>query len=103
MAPEVPCPVEPVFHRTRALRGKVLVQRTTERHVDELDSAADAQDRKRTLAGNREECQLEEVALTAGWTQERRRLGAVPGRIDVLTPGEQQTVCSIERPGRHGG
>src|ERR687891_401927 len=52
-----------VVHRTRPLGGQILIERAAQRHIDELDAAADAEDRKLPLAGGGEERELEEVPL----------------------------------------
>ena len=86
-----------VIERVRPLGRQILKQRSTHGDVDELNAAADAEYRQPELAGNTEECELEEVALAARRIQVRRRLGMVPGRMDILSAGEQETIGAIER------
>jgi hypothetical protein len=92
-----------VCERFGPLRREVLVQRAAERHVDELDPATDAQDGELALARGGEDGELEEVALAARRREVGRRCRSIPGRMDVLAAGEQQTVQAVERACGEGG
>src|SRR5688572_21947692 len=74
-----------MVHRARALRRKVLKESPAERHIYELNTSADPQDRQTSLPRYRKERQLEQVTVLTRRAQMRRWLGAVPGRVDVLT------------------
>ena len=60
-----------VLDRRRSFAGEVLPERATQRDVDQLDAATDAEDRHAPLARGREEGQLEQVALAIDVAQVR--------------------------------
>ena len=93
-----------VGHRAGPLRRKILEQGAAERDVDQLDAAADAQDRELALARGGEQRELEQVALPTRRIEVGRRLRAVPGGMDVLAAGEQRArpVPSSARAAKDG-
>ena len=60
-----------MLDRRRSFAGEVLPECATQRDVDQLDAATDAEDRHAPLARGREEGQLEQVALTVDFAQVR--------------------------------
>src|SRR3954467_15229494 len=67
------------------LAGQVLKQGAAQAYVDELNASTDAEDRQAPLSGYGKQRKLEEIALAARRAQQRRRIGAVPCRIQVLS------------------
>jgi hypothetical protein len=76
--------------------GQMLVKRASERDVDQLHAAADAQHGHVALDGSARERDLEGVSLGNGVDRVRPGLLAVGGGIDVGAAGEQQAVDQIE-------
>ena len=82
--------------------GKVLVQRSSVRHVHDLHAPADAERRHVHALGGEQQLDLERVAvgldavvvLGVG-------LGAVRGGVDVAASDEQQSVERLERSAPH--
>ncbi len=97
MGSDIPGSVRAMIHGTGTLGGKILEQGSAHGDVDELNAAADSQDGQLPLPSYGEQGELEEIALSTRRTQQRRRLSPVPGRLDILSPGEQKTICAVER------
>src|SRR5215213_812969 len=95
--PRLACAPRIVRNRTRTLGRQVLEQGTAEADIDELDAAANAQDRQGPLARRGEEPELEQVPLAARRIQMRRGLGAIQPGVDVLATGQHHAVDPIER------
>jgi hypothetical protein len=91
-----------MVHGSGPLCRQILEQRSSHRHVDELDSAANPEDGDFALPCYREQGQLEEVSFPAGWAQERRGFGAVPRGVNVLTASEKETVHPLQRRAGEG-
>ncbi len=103
MAPGIARALRPVLHGAGSLRWEILKQGTAQCHIDQLNTAANAQDWDPALPGHRKERELKQISLPTGRIEVGRRPGAVPGRVDVLTTGEQQAVDPIEGSSRHRG
>ena len=81
--------------------GQVLVQRATEGDVEQLQAAADAEDRDAALPRPRQQRELPRVAVGARGVGERVALGAVQLGLHVEAAGEDETVEPVEH-GRGG-
>ena len=85
-----------VWHGARALTLEVLIQRTAERNVEDLDAAADRENWQATLSRGLYERDLRRVAVSVDLTQARVRGRSVSLRSDVLTAGENQSADALE-------
>ena len=85
-----------VRHGARALALEILIQRTAERHVEDLDAAADRENWQATLSRGLDERDLRRVAVSVDLTQARVRGCPVSLRSDVLTAGEYETTDGID-------
>ena len=85
-----------MVHGSRALGREILKECAAHAHIDQLNAAADTEDRQAPLAGHRKQRKLEEITVAAWRTQQGRGLRAIPGRVHVLTAGEDQAVYSLE-------
>ena len=87
--------------------GRSCQSDAAHRHVHQLQAATDAEHRQAALARGGEEGELEPVAGRVHRAELRRRVHAVPHRVDVLAAGEQHGVDALERVrrvlGRDGG
>src|SRR3954465_23511 len=92
MAPGVTRALRAVLHGAGSLRWEILKQCTAQCHINQLNTAANAQDWNPALTGNRKERKLKQISLPTGRIEVGRRTGAVPGWVHVLTTGEQQAV-----------
>ena len=86
-----------VLQRAGHLRGDVLHQRAAARDVQDLDAAADREDRQVAAARLADERELELVARRIDVHHRRMSRLAVAGRRDVLAAGEQQAVDCVDR------
>src|SRR2546426_7222854 len=74
-----------VVDRTRSLAQQVLIQRTPQRDIENLDAPADREDRQPPLPRARERPELHRVAPGIGLAEPGVRHRAVARRIDILT------------------
>src|SRR6476646_7232216 len=72
MSSTVPPTIGPMLNSARPLGRNVLIECSSHRHVDQLNPAADTQNRKSAFAGCGKEGQLKQVALAARRTQPLR-------------------------------
>ena len=88
---------EAVLERARHLRRDVLHERAATDDVQDLDAAADREDRKIAAARFGNQRRLELVTLFVDI--DHRLVGrlAVPARRDVLAAGQQQPADAFER------
>jgi hypothetical protein len=93
--------VQAVARPVRRVSIQVLDERATQRHIDDLLPAADAQGRHRPLHGPARRGQLESVEGRVG------RVGAVHGlavgdRVDVGAARQEQAVETFEQRDQRG-
>ena len=78
--------------------GQILMQRPPERHVDDLETAADGEQRDMAPGGFEDESDLEGVGVG---THPVERVGlrrlAVGVGVDIATTGDHQTVTTVEQ------
>ena len=77
--------------------GEVLVQRAAERDVHHLHPAADREHGQVAIERRAQQRDLEAVALGHGADRLGVRRGAVAGRIDVGSAGEDEPVEAVEQ------
>ena len=92
-----------MVHRAGALARQVLIQRAAEGDVQDLDAAADGQDREPASLGARDEGQLDRVARPIGLAQLGVRRRPVAAGLHILAPREDETVHPVERGARRVG
>src|SRR3989442_5631455 len=86
----VPGPGVGVIEGSGPLARQVLVQRAAERDVEDLDAAADREDRQPALARARDQGELDRVALGIDLAELGVRGGAVARGIDVLAARQHE-------------
>ena len=90
-------PVSVMRQRAGPLAGDVLHEGSAQRHVDDLDTAADSERGQASRLRGEDQGQLQCVAFTMDVTNSVMRDRLVPLWLDVLASGEQQTVHAIEQ------
>ena len=91
-----------VLDGARHLRCQILMHRTTRRHVDHLDPAADRQQRLPVLHGPAGQHELDLVTVGIGAPAERARLLVIGRWMQIDTAGEEYAVEPIV-DGAEGG
>jgi hypothetical protein len=74
------------------LAWQVLIQRSAERDIEDLDSATDREHRQASITRGLEQREFGCVARRVDFAELRMRRRAVTFGIDVLAPGEQETA-----------
>src|SRR4051812_19101037 len=85
-----------MVHAAWPLGRKVLKEGPAHRYIDQLNSAADPEDRETTLSGHGEQGQFEKIPLLTGRTETRRGRAAVPRRLDVFAAAQDESMHPIE-------
>src|SRR2546429_1832542 len=86
-----------------ALAREVLVQRSAQGDVQDLDAATDGEDRKPAPLRAGDERQLDGITGGIGFAELGVRRRAVAGRLDVLASGEHQPLDAVEGGARGVG
>ena len=93
----LPRPVSVVRQRAGPLGGDVLHEGSAQRHIDDLDTAADRERGQASRLRREDQGKLQCVAFTMDVAKAVMRERIIPLRLDVLASGEQQTVHSIQQ------
>ena len=80
--------------------GQVLRERAAQGDVQHLDPAADAEEGHVAIDGCPHQGGLEGVALAVGLLGLGMRRGPVRGGLEVVAPGEEESVDGVEHLGR---
>ena len=76
--------------------GEMLVERPAAGDVEDLEAAADAEQRQVPRQGGAGQRELEPIALDPGVRGVRVGLGSVARGIEIAAAGEQQAVEQVE-------
>ena len=83
--------------RPFGLHGHVLDERAAERHVEDLDPAAHAEDGQAPVERALDELELELVAERIGRPEMLGRILPVATRVDVSSAAEEDPVAGVQR------
>src|SRR2546421_2536869 len=79
-----------------ALAREILIQGPTQGDVQDLDAAADGEDRKPAALRARDQRQFDGIARGVGFPELGVGRRPIAGRLDILAPGEHQPLDPVQ-------